>query len=709
MIPEERFINSQVPIFPINHNLTNNCDKLHLAIILSIALIIGIYLITTTTLIAKDGVSYIHYAKALSSSPLEVIQDCSDYAPRSYTPGYPFLILMTHRLVDLLGDFPPVLSWVYSAQAIALFCRILALIPLYFIGKELVGNKMSFWAILILVILPYPAKLGSDALRDWPYMLFLATGFLFLYWAVRYRKWMMFGFVGVIAGLGYLIRPVCVQLLAYGALWLIFNIFNRQHKYRLSRTKLMGGLALLVIGFAVVAAPYMKVKGEIFPTRIQQIMGSFSYGYDSNEISEQNGNIYQAKIVPVDTAKALWKISDGINTNLMYYFMPFLFVGIYHYFRKKPKNELFFLIKAFILFNIVILIVRYYISPEMSRRYILPLIAFTIFFVPVGLQVLGGEIDKLLCKHGNSERGRQQWFFILLIIGIAVCLPKLLRPLRIEKMEYRLAAEWLNKNTPENSLLAISGIDPRVIFYAGRKSVQTMSHNADYAVKMYKNRTMPICEDGVFVFNGKNDFIDSGASPIPSSGDFSISAWVYCEGKSQNNSDNFGTALGSASWTTTNAVKGIALRTQNTANDLCAVIGDGLTHNRLILLKDITTVNKQKWYHIVLVYVSADNILRGYVNKEYIGSCSKVYADSGQSFCIGHSGKLNSSEAFWYGKVKNVEIFDNALSSSEIAELYLKENIPVDCSIKYSLNLGKSQVVVYPLPLISLSKELANK
>ncbi len=136
MMLGRRFIDSQVPIFPINRNSTNNCDKLHLAIILSIALVIGIYLIITTTLIAKDGVSYIHYAKALSSSPLEVIQDCSDYAPHAYTPGYPFLILMTHKLVDLFGDFPTVLSWIYSAQAIALFCRVLALIPLYFIGKE---------------------------------------------------------------------------------------------------------------------------------------------------------------------------------------------------------------------------------------------------------------------------------------------------------------------------------------------------------------------------------------------------------------------------------------------------------------------------------------------------------------------------------------------------------------------------------------------
>jgi hypothetical protein len=461
--------------------------------------------------------------------------------------------------------------------------------------------------------------------------------------------------------------------------------------------------------FAVVAVPYTKLSGEIFPTRIQEIMESFSYGVESNRIFEQNGNINQAKIVPSETAKALWEISDGINTNLMYFFTLFLLVGIYDYFRKKPKNELVFLIKAFILFNISILSVRYLISPEMSGRYLLPLTVFTIFYVPVGLVVLGGEIDKLFCKQGNSEVVRQQWFYILLIIGIAVCLPKLLRPLRIEKKECRLAAQWLNENTPENCKLINSGIDPRVIFYANRECIQITSYDADYAVKMRSNNTMPMYEDGVFILNGENDFIDSGANPIPPSGDFSISGWVYCEGKSDTMHNNFGTALGSASWSKNKAVKGIALRVQNAATDLHAIIGNGISHNRFVLIKDITTANKQKWYHIVLVYHSADKILRGYVDKEYIGSCSNVYSDSGQNFCIGHSGGLNSAEAFWYGKVKNIEIFNKAISIPEISELYSKENMPIEFPIINSFNLGNSQVVLYRLGFISLSETLTDQ
>ena len=610
-------------------------DFIHLVILLVIAIGIGIYLILTTTLIAKDGVAYIHYAKALYNSPLEVIQDCSDYAPHAYMPGYPFLILMTHKLVDLFGDSTTVSSWIFSAQAIALFCRVLALIPLYFIGKEFVGNKLSFWAMLILVILPQPAKLGSDALRDWPHLLFLATGFLFLIRAQR-EKWWMFGFVGIITGLGYLIRPMCAQLLVYGVLWLIFKLFEQPHKHNLSRTKLVSGLALLVIGFAVAAAPYMKIKGEIFPARIQQIMERFSYGCDINEISEQNDTIYQAKIVPVDTAKALREIFDETNTNLMYFFAPFLFVGMYYYFRKKPENESFFLIIAFISFNIVILISRYYISPEISGRYVLPLTVFTIFFVPVGLQVSGRELDKLLCKtvckNDPSEKGIRQWFFILLVIGLAICLPKLLRPLRTEKKGYRLAIEWLKDNSAPNDIIV--GPDKRIGFYVG---------------------------------HDKKNFIET--SVFLNSNVFSCLAWVKPSGKSAKIIKE-GTA--NDPLFKINADNTLSLVKQN-------VVGVGTSTGK---------VTSDVWNHVAVIYDAAGNY-KFYINGDAAGKGNNLQAFVFGDTLLGeHWGGQSDN-----GELGNVLIFAKVLSSTEITRFYTEGVKPED-KIK-NLEIGLDSEIKY--------------
>ncbi|MFB0556019.1 MAG: hypothetical protein ACETWQ_22165 [Phycisphaerae bacterium] len=137
-------------------------DVINLLILILIASVLGVYLIATTVLIAKDGVYYIERAQKLSSDPVGII--------KSHPPGYPFLIFAAHKFVTLFTDNSSVFTWIYTAQSVTLLCRLIALIPLYFIGKFFVGSKITFWATLILIILPYPAEFGSDALRDWPHL-----------------------------------------------------------------------------------------------------------------------------------------------------------------------------------------------------------------------------------------------------------------------------------------------------------------------------------------------------------------------------------------------------------------------------------------------------------------------------------------------------------------------------------------------------------
>ena len=461
-----------------DNRLVGKQDLVHIIILFAIALGVGVYLIATTVLIAKDGISYINYAKGLGIDLFKVMRDSSGYAPRLYTPGYPFLILMTHKLVGLFGDGSTVPSWICSAQAAALLCRILALIPLYFIGKEFVGGKLSFWAMLVLVILPYPARLGSDVLRAWPHILFLATGFLFLIWGARYKKWLMFALVGIFAGFGYTVRPMCAQLVMYGVMWLTYSLFKRKHKCGISRAKLAGGLALLVIGFAVVAAPYMKIRGEILPDRLKQIMEYFSLNSEQNNIQQQESSMPINSVCMAglsirkdNITKAFAILIRKINEHLMYYFMPALFIGMYYYFRRKPKSEAMFFIIAFFLTNVSMVILRYCMHPDLSRRYVLPLVVFTIFFVPLGLQIISGWLELMLSRGASpnkaSQKELQRGVFVLLTIGLAICVPKLFRPIRVEKKSYRLAAEWLKENSAKEDIIVVP--DKRISFYADRK------------------------------------------------------------------------------------------------------------------------------------------------------------------------------------------------------------------------------------------------
>jgi len=91
-------------------------------------------------------------------------------------------------------------------------------------------------------------------------------------------------------------------------------------------------------------------------------------------------------------------------------------------------------------------------------------------------------------KNDISKEERSPWFLVLLLIGIGICMPKLFRPIRIEKQGYREAAKWLRKNTAPEDVIAVP--DRRISFYAERKGLiydKKVSKRAKYVVKIVKD------------------------------------------------------------------------------------------------------------------------------------------------------------------------------------------------------------------------------
>jgi len=474
-----------------NKRLVGKRDIVHIAILSAIALVIGIYLIATTVLIAKDGVFYIERAQQFSSDPVRII--------KTHPPGYPFLILIAHKLFSMFSNNSSVFTWIYSAQGVTLLCRLLGLIPLYFMGKLLVGGKNSFWALLILIFLPYPAQIVCDVVREWPYLLFLATGFFFLVWGAKYGKWWGLGLVGLSSGLGYLIRPESAQLVVYGFLWVALSVF-RPKLWGVVRGKALIGLMLLLIGFAMPTAAYMRCTGKIIPPKVNRIMKSYSFNAlpdktDAPRINTVSSNYNTAEIVPSRVLKAIGGIFRTIGENLMWFFMPAWVIGLYYRFRGNVKKEELLLITTFVLVNLTMMILRYcYFLPHVSQRWSLPLITFTIFYIPVGLGVIGSRLESKLStnrqKTDVSKGKRDSWFLVLLLVGICICIPKLLRPIRIAKQGYRDTAQWLRGNTAATDIIAVP--DRRINFYAERKGVLfaggRIPRNCEYAIRQFQSQ-----------------------------------------------------------------------------------------------------------------------------------------------------------------------------------------------------------------------------
>ncbi|MDO8302411.1 MAG: glycosyltransferase family 39 protein [Sedimentisphaerales bacterium] len=452
---------------------TGRQDSIHLLILLAVALCIGVYLISTTVLISKDGVTFIEYTKHLAVSGVDTM--LGEYQH----PGYPALILAFHRIGARVFGETALSGWIYSAQIAALTFRLLALAAVYYIGKTLIGARQSFWAVLILIVLPKPAGYGSDALSDWPHLFFLTTGLLVLLRGARDAKWWWFGLAGILAGIGYLIRPECAQLVVYGALWLGL-CFVWPKPIAAGRKKAALALMVLVVGFAAVAGPYMKLKGGIFP---KKHVGEFSSKIQScDEVG-----VYTAALAAPDSMRALAKFAENIGSTLMWFFIPALVIGLYERFRgqKWYEPEKVF-IAGLIVLNMAVMVWLYDKHGYMSQRHTLPLLVCTIFYIPVGLQALSAW----LAGRFSAVPGKS-WFVILLLIGICVCVPHLLRPLNDDRKSYKAAALWLAANTDKNEVIAVP--DVRISFYADRKGLKydgdAVPEGVQYIVRIFKKRT----------------------------------------------------------------------------------------------------------------------------------------------------------------------------------------------------------------------------
>ncbi|MBN1392849.1 MAG: glycosyltransferase family 39 protein [Sedimentisphaerales bacterium] len=454
---------------------------IHIIILLGFALIIGVYLASSMVLIAKDGATFISYAKGIESHPIETIKGEFQH------PGYPFLVFAVHKIAEAGNYGSSALSWIYSAQAATLIFRLQAVVILYFLGAKIAGQRLSFWAVLILIFLPNAAKYGSDALSDWPAIFFLSAGFLLLIWGAERMKWWVFGFAGLAAGMGYLIRPECAQVVVLGTLWLGMQTFCP--KGVISRYKAALAFVLLAVGFFAAAGPYMKLKGEIFPKK--QLV-EFTSNTPSSEIYKQEiqtgpKDVYAASFAPSDIAGAFGKVVQRVGEMLMWFFMPALLIGIYEYFRRGDwrKPEKFFVI-ALIALNVIIMTLLYCKYGYMSRRHILPLVVFTIFYVPLGLEALARWLGEKLSDKANTDF----WFLVLFVIGVSICGLKMLRMEEQSRRDtaYKNAALWLAKNTCEEDVIAVP--DGRIGLYSSRRSIQydeVIPKEAQYVVKVLKD------------------------------------------------------------------------------------------------------------------------------------------------------------------------------------------------------------------------------
>jgi len=379
-------------------------------------------------------------------------------------PGLPLMISCWYRLLRCFGLREGELHWAMAGQSLVLVCRLLSLVPLYYLGRLLVGGKHAFWALLILVFLPWPAELGHDVLREWPHLLCLSAGLLFVLLAFTHQRIMLFLPAGLLAGLGHTVRPECAQVVLYAVIGLIVVLVRTVST--LSRRKAVMGAALLVAGFAIVFAPYVHARGRVLPVKLAELLkdkGSAKApaNVPSNTLAP-TPSVEYAGFIP-EALRGPAKLIQRLSENQYYYFFAFMLIGGYLFWLRPGRHPFDkWLVATFIAFNFLMYTALEHNWGYISRRHALPLTVMTTFFVPLGVETFARLFS---AKLNGPARPRTGLFLILTSIGLVICLVKLAEP-KGSHVGLRKTAEYLKLNTPTDAIVAVP--DSRIGFYADR-------------------------------------------------------------------------------------------------------------------------------------------------------------------------------------------------------------------------------------------------
>jgi hypothetical protein len=169
---------------------------------------------------------------------------------------------------------------------------------------------------------------------------------------------------------------------------------------------------------------------------------------------------------------AIDAVFDGLSEKLMVFFLVPLCVGLVYRLRYEAGLAERVLMIAVVVVNVGLMFGRHmWLGPQSVGRYSVGMIALSTCYIPTGLAVMArwlrGCADRIFGDRGRPELGERVWFGVLLAVGVAICLPKLLRPMHAGSQGGRDVAVWLREHTVAKDIIAVP--DGRIVLYAGRQ------------------------------------------------------------------------------------------------------------------------------------------------------------------------------------------------------------------------------------------------
>ena len=426
---------------------------LALIVILLIAAGIRIYLIATTEIVSRDGITFAKYARALGADPLPTLRDQAQH------PLYPLAVLLVYSAVGRWLAAEAVFAWPVAGQIASMLGGMVAVWAAYALGRVMWDRRVGLTTALFAAVLPELCQVSGDALSDGLHLGLYLCGLVAVLQAWRVgRPWWLI-VAGGLSGLAFLTRPEGGSILVIG---LAMVAMGRRQPEWTWRRRFAGG-AILLASFSVVAGPYMVAVG-----RVVQKKNIFElFGLDESRESAAVRGVpadapdARAACLPTDSAAgrvnrpARAGVFDWVPFQLLYHwgracrlvYLLLALPALSSHLVTRPRGARFLLI-AFVL-HMCLLYALFSSYGYLSLRHLLVPAALTLPFAAATCVRLVDQISVLAgSRHDRRARVvRPIVYLVTLTAVIGPTLPRALRPLG-QTNDYLIAAgRWLHEHS----------------------------------------------------------------------------------------------------------------------------------------------------------------------------------------------------------------------------------------------------------------------
>jgi hypothetical protein len=262
---------------PKNNKLISKSDWQYITILLGIGFLTRLVFFSQIYLISIDGAfQYIPVAKLFA---------WGEYWEALHQPQMPLFPYLTSIFTKMTGNFE------ISGQLISIISSILAVIPLFLLGKLIFGETAAFWAGIFYFLNPEMLQRSVDVLQEGLiiFLLFHAVFFFYLFLNQRRIFWLVAS--TLLTLLGMLTRVVSLIFIPVFIFWILFLKKKYFDVGPFKRLRYM--LVVLILCAAIVVPHIINVKAVTGKwdvskkgATVRMLIQNIPYGYPLNKMGD---------------------------------------------------------------------------------------------------------------------------------------------------------------------------------------------------------------------------------------------------------------------------------------------------------------------------------------------------------------------------------------------------------------------------------------